>query len=590
MSVSKTQGNSPVVFGEMPLSPSGIQLSSLLELRPSIAALKAGQHGAWENATPSPLRLKTFAQRSSVEVTSKPSSRTSERRTLPPASTGSAALNRKESNPQFVWAESQFRRNLNLGINTPAAGTFTSTQTATVVTPHPARKAALGKVVVDGVSIPRFQPQETISKRYTEADLVRLGINASNTRVYVIDDFVNPTTPAGAGPTAVKTPHGEITAGIVTATLRGKGEVTRLNAAKVGKPDSWDDSVIAQHINQVIAAEAKRQNKTSSTVDLSNITINLSCGFKSEEPEISRAVAAFTARGGAFFSGAGNEYYSAGAAKFKNASLVDGSNALIGGNIPKVQTPWSSYKNGGVSDSGKDVRANREQDASSQSIIAPSKLQTRVVNGAIEFRDSMSATGWSQLVKASRTTAAPTPTTTSDGLVGLKPQKYVTGKALKDYQEWQFKTYEEAIKNSKTKGAEVPSDLSAEELRAVDSKVAAERKARIGDKPVMSIEEYLKFTGDRQDSKLAQAVIAGIPDGLTSNDVVVSAIQVLDNKRADKFELQYFVRNANTGRLQTIQPLTNMTNGTSWATPVAAASHAIWQREQVAAAKARQRV
>ena len=574
----------------MPLSPGSIQLSSLVELKSGVGALRSDQRIAGRKDDPDLAALRTSAQRSSAELTGRPTFRASERLRLTPATSGASELQRKESNPHFISSALRSPRSFRADVETGATGPYLLTKKATVKAGNATPKTGRNRVVVDGVSIPRFQPQEAISKRYTEADLKRLDINANNTRIYVIDDFVNAYVPAGAGPTAVKTPHGEVVAGIITATLRGKGQVTRLNLGVAGK-EEWDKAKMEPLIRQVIAAEAKRQNKTPSTVDLSSVTINLSYAFGGPEaPLEARAVAAFTARGGAFFVGAGNFFYNEAAARFKNSNLVDGSNTLIGGNIPKIQTPWSSYENGGVSDSGKDVRASRKLEPSSRSIIAPSNLITRVVNGAIEFRDSMSPTGWSELVSSSRTKAAPTPTTTSDGLIGFKPQKYVTVEQARKCRDLESKANEEAIKNAKSIESRGVSGLPAAALTELKNKVAALRRALIGDKPIMSIDQYLKFTGDAPDSRFYQQVIASIPEGMTSKDVMVSAAQVLNGKEAHEFQLQYFVLNANTGRLQTIQPLINMTNGTSWATPAAAASHAIWQREQVAEAKARQRV
>lgn len=64
------------------------------------------------------------------------------------------------------------------------------------------------------MSLPRFQPQEAISKHYTETDLAKLNINAANTRIYVLDDFVNSSIYVGtAGSNHVFTTHGDVTAG-----------------------------------------------------------------------------------------------------------------------------------------------------------------------------------------------------------------------------------------------------------------------------------------------------------------------------------------------------------------------------------------
>ena len=233
--------------------------------------------------------------------------------------------------------------------------------------------------------------------------------------------------------------------------------------------------------------------------------------------------------------------------------------------------------------SGNDVRNRRFLDPSSQSIVAPSKLETRVNSGIVEYRDNDNPAGWSKLVEASNTSTAPVVATTSDGLVGVKPAKFVTGKQLKEFQEWQSKTARQAVANAQNKNAETSMDLTADESSRLDQKIAAERKRLIGDRAVLTLEEYIKFTGCAPDSLEQQNLSASVPEGKTSKQIIVSADQVLDSERS----LQYFVLDG-SARVATVKRnmSTHFSNGTSWATPVAAASHAIWQREQVAAAKA----
>ena len=481
----------------------------------------------------------------------------------------------------FDWEASRWQRGVRLEL-TGRSGDLALPPVA--LASKPSTASSQSRVVVDGVSIPRFQPQEAISKRYTEADLAKLNITAANTRIYVLDDFVNPSIYVGtAGSNNVFTTHGDVTAGIVGAALKGKGEVIRVNSANKGET-AWSGTRLAKKIDGIVAAEAKRQNKTPATVDLSQVTISMSLDTLSDVGVVATAVAAFTARGGHFFAAAGNVNY-ANSSVYKNTSTVDGSSTRIGERVPNVQKPWSQYKNGALDDNGNDVRARRPIDPSSQSIIAPSKLETRVNNGAVEYRDNDNPAGWSKLVEASNTSTMPVVTTASDGLAGVKPEKLVTGKQVKEFQEWQFKTYREAAKNSANKNAETSMDLTPEELSRVEQKVAAERKRSIGDRAVMTLDEYIKFTGCAPDSVLRQNLNASVPEGKTSTQIILSADQVLDAK--DDQGLQYFVLDG-SARLATVQRNTSTTfsYGTSWATPVAAANHAIWQREQVAAAKA----
>ena len=450
-------------------------------------------------------------------------------------------------------------------------------------------KQSNDRVMVEGVSLPRFQPQEAMSKRYTAADLDRLGVNANNTRIYVIDDFTNRDTRAGVGPTSVKVAHGDVTAGIIRAMLKGRGAVISMDAGARAGSGGFDSDLLLKRFNEVIVTEAKRQNKTTATVDLSAVSINFSGGVGLKGPrasEILHAMTAFTSRGGHLFASAGNDEYSPSASVVKNTTIVDGSKLRIGQAVPKVQQPWSEYKNGAVDESGKDVRSRRALDSSSRSIVAPSTIVTRVFNRTVEFRDDSSPTGWTKLIDASRTKPAPTPTTTPDGLVGLRPQRLVSGVEVKKFQEWQYKTYFDAQANPKNISPDGSELLTPEATAVVDKKVALEMKIRLGEKPVMTLDEYLKLRGFPPDSKFAQEILATVPDGMTPRQVLVSATQAKDSKMAERFELQYFRLDRDMG-LQPIQPLTNMTSGTSWSAPYAAASHAFWQREQIAAAKAR---
>jgi hypothetical protein len=456
------------------------------------------------------------------------------------------------------------------------------------------KASAQNTVVVEGVSIPRYAPQESMAKHYSKEDLLRLGINSSNTRIYVIDDFVNRTVRVGMGPTAVQTTHGDITAGIASTELHGLGEVVRLNFGKLAEPGDKSrnprisKTAITNHINKIISLEARRQNKTPAKVDLSNITISLSGTELANIPAMAAAVNAFTARGGHFYIAAGNQKFNPSAPTLKNSTIVDGSNNFVGGVVPKNQVPWANYENGSADANGKDTRSNRTIDPSSTSIVAPAKLITRVVNGSIEYRDAYTPSGWSKLVDASRTSANPTQNIAPSELEGLVPGNRITPEKARGFIDWSKKAHAEAYDAGQLENRD--GSLSDTGMANLDRKISKEMIRLFGKNSVMTLADYLAMKNLTSDKVEYQQILGGIPAGLTSKNIFIS-VSTADSDVTDFADgkVPYLVVDQK-GKLKGLQPSTNMTEGTSWSTPKAAAAHAIWQREQVMSAKARQRL
>jgi hypothetical protein len=509
-----------------------------------------------------------FAVHSSLERGSRPLRVVSSR--MVPTGTALATNFGLGSNPTTSDLRSWTQTRL---IETPVAawtGFSASRRAAGVVR---AGQAAENTVVVDGVRMPRFAPQSSMAKHYTKEDLLSLGINASNTRIYVIDDFVNRNQIAGNGPTSVKTTHGDMTAGIATAETHGLAKIVKVNYGVPGGTEAgfkYKDTVLRDLINGVIQTEARQQNKSPATVDLSHVSISMSLSQPKDIKGIAAATAAFSSRGGAFFICAGNTFYSPHAASLKNSTVVDGSNIFLGDPIPKVQLPWGYYENSGLSADGKDIRFKRPLGSSSQSVIAPSKLATRVTNGMIEYRDSYSPTGWSKLVDASRTAPDPSKPDPIGPLENRAPGNFISAKAGKEFSDWRAKAEVKAYEANGSK------PLSESQDRALEKNIEAENVRRFGKDSVFTLQTYFKIAGLNTQDYEYQFMISRLPNGVSPQDIVISSRSSLDSfsmYRIDKF-----------GQLKTLQPTSSLIEGTSWSTPKAAVSHAIWRQEQLRAA------
>ena len=208
----------------------------------------------------------------------------------------------------------------------------------------------------------------------------------------------------------------------------------------------------------------------------------------------------------------------------------------------------------------------------------------------VQFRDDESPTGWTALIAEGKTRTAPIASSDDATTAAVDPRSknVVTAKRLKSFQDWRTETYRQAFSNSANKNAELPEDLTPTERHSVEKKVAAERERLIGQMPIMTLKQYLEFSGSCPDSLAEQQALASLPKGKTLEEIFVSADQALTTHNL--FQLRYHARDAG-GALVPVKHDTSTTisNGTSWATPIAAAKHAAWQREQVAAAKAAER-
>ena len=504
-----------------------------------------------------------------------------------PATTSELSINGSTNRFDGSSALSLFNTGNLLGDTASAAPTLLAQQgrglpvVATPGAPASNPAAAQSTITVDGVSTPRFPSQAGMAKVRTEAEIKQLGITPANTRFYVIDNFAISKVQLGVGAQAVKTMHGEVVAGIINAAMKGQAGIERINVVSPADGSISPDA-LTKAVRQVIQLEAARQKTTVDKVDLSRITINMSLGSQAGAPKdaaFNAAVQAFTERGGSMFATAGNANYSGFATNLPNTSVVDGSNEGIGSVISQQPLPSTNYSNVGVI-AGSDWRSVRLIDASSQSVIAPSVLTTRVNDaGAVEFKDSTSASGWSKLVDASKTVSAPVPAAT--GLEGTAPRRYVTAAEGQAFETQVGVLQKAAIARSSVPGAAALSDLKPAERAAYSAAVRTAFYRSFGLGAVMSLPAYQTYAGLAAQSPMAQRTASILPVGVKAQEVLLSAEQVvLGTADPSRQDCSFFVLDSG-GKLKTLQVQGNVTEGTSWAAPYAAAQTALERAERV---------
>ncbi len=465
---------------------------------------------------------------------------------------------------------------------------------SSVQTTKPSTSISDAKIKVEGVLIPRFLTQEDLSAQYSEKDVINAGVNKKNTRIFIADDFLKKSVALGVGSKTRLATHGDCAAAIADEILHGKGDVVKINLAEASDPEGkkWQEK-IQKSILKIIDDEAKAQGKTRDTVDLSHCTYSMSNGYFERTPgidAIDKAVDLFTKQGGKVFIASANRFYNKYAENVKKSNIVDGSNSFIGSKVAINPVPWDDYNNGGFVN-GKDVRSLRKKDASSQSIIAPSKLLTKVDrDGNVVFKNRMSPTGFSKFISADLTQPAPVAKTSTDGMEGTVPNKLVSGKELADFILHGNNMYNNALKNSKA-----GDKLNDEEGKEYDKLFALEYKNRFGSNAIISLEQYDKFQYITKEAlnqtrygSIHERILSCVPEGYKTGNVYVSMNQlVLKNCSPENYTAQLFIKDKNN-TLKAVEPNDyNLTTGTSWATPYAAAIGAINQRKQVAIAKKR---
>lgn len=435
-------------------------------------------------------------------------------------------------------------------------------------------------IKLQGVVIPRQPPQQSMAEYYSSEQATTL-LKKIPLTVYVVDNYQNKQyellgyDEEGNG---IGSSHGAVAASVADSILHGKAKIEKLDVSTTdGK--GWDNAKIKQSLSLIIQKEAKLQNKTPDNVDLSHIAINLSLGGGGmATPEFARLVRAITDRGGHVFQAAGNQSYNKQASIFKDITVVDASDRLIGETVS--QNPTCSVKLNNLCDEPE----KRKIDPTSSNIIAPQRLVTRVAaDGTIQRRDSHNSTGWIPFIHKSDTQKIKI--NTLKDFNGVAPTSIPTQEQVQKFLDFKAELYGKNPTYSKDRLVE----------NSITAKLHAEAMRQFGNKAVIPI-EYLGLINemnlyDGSENKLSVT----LPKGIKKEDIFVPLERALFKSKnigtAEKpvsgqyyiehGEIPYYVLDANK-KLKLIPPANAvMSDGTSWATPYALAETELGYRVQV---------
>jgi hypothetical protein len=428
----------------------------------------------------------------------------------------------------------------------------------------PREKAEQNTIYVEGVRIPRFAPPEAFRARHSKEEIQTAGVTGKNTRMYAVDTYSGEPVVVGHATTY----HGKISAGILRAATHGQAEVIEIDYAKP-VPGASHENPYARAILSVIDIEAKRQGKTRETVDLTGVTISLSQSQKADNlfntSGYTPILAMVTARGGSVYLSAGNNEFNLIAQSAREVNVVDGSSEKIGTPINATQTPSRLYNNGGTF-LGVPVTREGQIDPSSQALTMPSILQVRTAaNGSLEFKDDASPTGWSLLVD--RQDVRVTPLAKAE-LAGAQAGKNLKLTDIADFVQWHATT------------ANLPEYRDAQNEQALKQAIQAESNRRFGTNAMISVEELTPFS-TRTDEGFRLLLNGMVPAGRQAKDIFISTDQLFTSNLNT---MQAYEIDA-SNKLVPVQSESVYVTGTSWATPYAAASGAIYRRMQINKAK-----
>jgi hypothetical protein len=382
----------------------------------------------------------------------------------------------------------------------------------------------------------------------------------------------------------ISSSHGAVAANTANSILHGKAKIERLDVStKDGK--GWDNEKIKLSLREVIQKEAKLQNKTIDTVDLSHIAVNLSLGGGGmSKPEIAKLIKDITDRGGHIFQSAGNQSYSTQASLYKNITVVDASDRVIGGVISS--DPVCSTKLNNLCGSPE----IRKIDPTSSNVIAPQRLITRAtIDGTIERRDQHSPTGWIPFIDKSDTDKI------KIGGLNSFDEKTATSiptiEQVQDFLDFKADLYEKNPSYSKDKLVE----------NKIISQLRAESERRFGTRAVIPI-EYLGLVNqmplfDGSENKLSVTIPTGIkPENILvqleyslfkSKNIGTAEKPIAGQYHIEHGEIPYYIVDQNK-KLKLILPAnTVMSDGTSWATPYALAEAELGYRVQIEKARSK---
>jgi hypothetical protein len=393
----------------------------------------------------------------------------------------------------------------------------------------------------------------------TAFELKALGMSPENNRIYVVDNYYKAIAVNG-----VITSHGDLTSAVIDQVTKGQAQIIKMPWTN-SDTGFGNEISLEKTIKNIMTTECQRQGKTPQTVDLRNVTVNLSVSSRDENNVLGivTAINQLTSRGASVVIGAGNEEFNAIRKGVKGALFADGAIDRIGYPANKKPIPSSMYNNLGTA-LGMNTRNPKSFDPTTHSVIAPSVVKTRLAaNGDLEIVNSRSPAGWSKFLAAENTKPISTVIQYQGPLHGASIQKPTTANDLKDYINW-----------AQAKRKDV--NLQGKENEPfVQLALKNEYKNRFGTNPLISASELDRMNFPMFES-VGTLIQARVPNGRDPKDVLFSLDELVSG---DIKNLTPYVESK--GKLQTVLSDIELTTGTSFATPYAAGYEAVRKQEQI---------
>lgn len=393
------------------------------------------------------------------------------------------------------------------------------------------------------------------------AQLKAIGMSPQNNRIYVVDDYVPRHNLNG-----VIVSHGKMVSAVIDQVTKGQAQIIEV-PFNVPNSSIFSPTRHEKAIRKVMEMECERQGKTPQTVDLRNITVNLSQAYFGDDPPqgIVNSVNALTSRGASVVISMGNSSLNTMINGIKGALFVDGSVDKINDPINKAPVPSTLYNNQGFSE-GENIRTPESFKGPSSSIIAPSILKTQLApNGDLQIK-GRNLLDWNNFIDAKDTVPIPTVVQLQGPLEGLIAGKHVTFEEVKKFSAW----VDQIRNDERFKGFEKEPLLYAA--------VANESKTRFGGNPVITHTEIMANAQPYNDA-LKILLENGTPEGRDLKKVVFSVDEAVMGNLRTYLE-------GSDGKLKTSLPGINATTGTSFAAPVASGFEAIRKQKQLNSAGA----
>jgi hypothetical protein len=438
-------------------------------------------------------------------------------------------------------------------------------------------------VTINGVTMPRQPTQQGMATYYTNEQASSL-LKKIPLKTYVPDNYKNNDILVGydASGNAISTSHGAMASSTSNSIFHGKSKIEKLDISSADGR-SYDFNKLLEAFQFIVHQEAKLQGKTTNTVDLSHVAVNISLGHECMAlSEFTKAIKAITDRGGHVYQSAGNEKYNTHASSHKNITVVDATDDVIGGTIslnPKCSIAETNLC---------ETPDKRNLDPSSSNIKAAQILITRVTkDGGVERKDKNSITGWMPFIDKSETEI--------NKLFPLKefegstPSSVITIPQLNS-----FFTFKNNLHKNNPTYLKDPIVMNK-----VDAEIMAEAKLRFGNNAVVPIQVFGLSMGWSLENGVENKLSVTLPNGVNKEDILVpfdrgflkskniGSIKqpVYSGYNLETAEIPYYILDK-SNKLKLIPPANvAMNDGTSWATPYALAETELGYRVQVEKAR-----